>query len=120
MSLDKYKVPLCMTDGVEFTLDDAPKVKIKVKMPINENKQFSFGWARRLPVKDGQIDANPFDVVIAQRDEFFESQIIKIDGVKSPDSFWIDYPLAMDEIWKKVQDATPKYQEQLETELKKS
>jgi hypothetical protein len=118
MSLEKYKMPLCLIDGVEFTLDDAPEVKITVKMPINANKQFSFGWAKRLPVKNGSIDASPFDVVEAQRTEFFGSQIIKIDGVEKPKSFWADYPLAMDEIWDKVQAALPKYQEQLETESK--
>lgn len=118
MGLDKYRLPLCMVDGVEFTLDDAPEVKIKVKMPINANKQFSFGWAKRLPIKLGQIDASPFDVVQAQRNEFFESQIISIQGVKKPDSFWTDYPLALDEIWEKVQAAMPQYQTQLETELK--
>jgi hypothetical protein len=118
MGLEKYKVPLCMVDGVEFTLADAPEVKITVKMPINANKQFSFGWARRLPVKNGTLDATPFDVVEAQRTELFHSQIVKIEGVDKPKTFWVDYPLAMDEIWEKVQAALPQYQEQLESEIK--
>lgn len=118
MSLENYKLPLCMIDGVGFSLDGAPEVKITVKMPVTANKKFSFGWAKRLPIKNGEIDASPFDVVEAQRKEFFETQIIKVEGVDRPKTFWSDYPLAMDEIWEKVQAALPQYQVQLEAELK--
>ncbi|CAB4132239.1 hypothetical protein UFOVP139_54 [uncultured Caudovirales phage] len=118
MSLDKYKLPLCMVDGVEFALDDAPEVKVTVRMPIQANKKFSFGWARRLPIKDGVLEASPFDVVAAQKVEFFETQIVKIEGVDKPETFWKDYPLALEEIWEKVQAALPEYQDQLEEEAK--
>lgn len=118
MSLDNYKLPLCLVDGVEFTLDDAPEVKVTVRMPIDANRKFAVGWAKRLPMKNGQFDASPFDVVEIQKTEFFESQIIKIVGVKKPESFWTDYPLALEEIWTKVRDALPNYQAQLETETK--
>lgn len=118
MGIEKYKVPLCMVDGVEFALDDAPEVRITVRMPIQANKKFAFGWAKRLPMRGGEIDASPFDVVLAQRAELFENQIIKIEGVSNPGSFWDDYPLAMEEIWEKVQDELPKYQKTLESEAK--
>lgn len=118
MSLEKYKLPLCLIDGVQFELDDAPEVKVTVKMPINANKQFSLGWAKRLIIKNGEINASPFDVIDAQQKEFFASQIISIEGVKKPETFWSDYPLAMDEIWNKAKDALPKYEKQLEVEAK--
>lgn len=119
MSLDKYKAPLCLTEGITFTLDDAKEVKITVRMPISVNKQFSFGWAKRLKVDaEGQIDASPFDVVDAQRKELFENHIVKIEGVEKPETFWTDYPLAIEEIWTKVQDALPKYEVQLVAEAK--
>lgn len=118
MSLDSYKLPLCLVEGVEFALDAAPEVKVKVKLPINANKAYSIGWAKRLPIKNGALDASPFDVVDAQRKEFFESQVISITGVKKMESFWAEYPLAMDEIWEKVQAALPAYQDQLEADLK--
>lgn len=124
MSLDKYKAPMCLTDGVTFELDDAKEVKITVRMPINANRKFSIGWAKRLPMSvDGKIDASPFDVVEAQRQELFENQIVSIVGLDMVDevgSFWDEYPLAKDEIWKKVQDSLPQYETQLEVETKKS
>jgi hypothetical protein len=120
MSLDRYKLPLCLTEGVSFTLDDAKEVTITVKMPINSNRDFSLDWARRLRVIDNKISATPFDVIKAQRDSFFETQIIKIEGVESPDSFFKDYPLAEDEIWEKVQADLPDYEVKVEEEIKKS
>jgi hypothetical protein len=120
MALDKYKLPLCLTEGVEFTLDDAPHVKITVRMPLQINKSYSMGWTGRLAVKDGVPNPTWTEIIKAQEDEFFSSQVIKIVGVKSPDTFWQDYPLAIDEIWKKVQAALPKYQDQLVAEEKKS
>lgn len=120
MGLDSYKLPLCLTEGVAFTLDDAPEVKVVVRMPIGSNRKFSFGWAKRLPISDdGKIEATPFDVVEAQRKELFENQIVSIQGVKKPETFWIDYPLATEEIWDKVQASLPKYEKQLEAEAKK-
>lgn len=120
MSLDKYKAPLCLTEGVVFSLNDAKEVKITVRMPISANRKFAFGWAKRLPISDGKIDASPFDVVEAQRKELFENQIISIEGVENKESFWDDYPLAIEEIWEKVQAELPKYETQLEEETKKS
>jgi hypothetical protein len=124
MSLDKYRAPLCLTDGITFELDDAKKVKVTVRMPINANRKFSIGWAKRLPMSaDGKIDASPFDVVEAQRKELFENHIVSITGLDMADeatNFWEQYPLAVEEIWKKVQDALPQYEKQLEVEAKKS
>lgn len=119
MSLDKYKLPLCLTDGVTFTLNDAKEVSITVKMPINANRTYSLDWARRLKVVNNQISATPFDVIQAQRDSFFETQIIKIEGAADPESFFADYPLAADEIWDKVQAALPQYEKNVEAEAKK-
>lgn len=119
MGLNSYKAPLCMVDGVEFSLDNAPEIKVTVRMPIPANKQFSFGWAKRLPMSpDGKIDASPFDVVYAQRSELFASQIIKIEGVKDTTNFWNEYPLAEEEIWDKVQAALPKYRDNLDEQVK--
>jgi hypothetical protein len=124
MSLDKYKAPLCLTEGVTFELDDAKEVKVTVRMPINANRKFAFGWAKRLPMSaDGKIEASPFDVVEAQRNELFENQIVSIVGLDMVDgvgSFWDEYPLAKEEIWEKVQAALPQYERQLEVETKKS
>lgn len=119
MSLNKYKLPLCLTEGVSFTLDDAKEVIITVKMPINANRSYSLDWARRLRVVDNQISATPFDVIQAQRDSFFETQIIKVEGVDNAESFFDEYPLAADEIWEKVQAALPEYEKNVEVESKK-
>jgi hypothetical protein len=119
MSLDKYKLPLCLTEGVVFTLDDAPEVKITVAMPISSNRKFAFGWAKRLPMtQDGKFEANPFDVMEAQRAELIESCILKLEGVSEPETFFKDYPLVIEELWAKVQDVLPTYEKQLETEAK--
>lgn len=119
MSLDKYKLPLCLTEGVEFTLDDAPEVKITIAMPIAANRKFSFGWAKRLPMnQDGTFDANPFDVMEAQREELVESCILKVEGVESKETLFKDYPLIIDELWNKVQAVLPTYEKRLETEAK--
>lgn len=119
MSLNKYKLPLCLTEGVSFTLDDAKEVVITVKMPIDANRDFSLDWARRLKVIDGEIISTPFDVIKAQQDSFFETQIIKVEGVDSPDTFFKDYPLAKDEVWNKVQAEVPKYEKRVDAEVKK-
>lgn len=119
MSLNKYKLPLCLTEGVSFALDDAKEVIITVKMPIDANKDFSLDWARRLKVLDGEIISTPFDIIKAQQDSFFETQIIKVEGVDSPEAFFKDYPLAKDEIWNKVQAELPNYEKKVEAEVKK-
>ena len=119
MSLDKYKLPLCLTEGVVFTLDDAPEVKITVAMPISSNRKFAFGWAKRLPMDEtGKFEANPFDVMEAQRAELIESCILKIEGVENTDSFFNGYPLVIEELWTKVQAVLPNYEKQLEEESK--
>lgn len=119
MSLDKYKLPLCLTEGVEITLDDAPEVKITVAMPISSNRKFAFGWAKRLPMnQDGKFEANPFDVMEAQRAEFINSCILKLEGVDKPETFFSDYPLVIEELWNKVQNLLPNYEKQLEDEAK--
>lgn len=119
MSLDKYKLPLCLTEGVEITLDDAPEVKITVAMPISSNRKFAFGWAKRLPMtQDGKFEANPFDVMEAQRAELIDSCILKLEGVDKPETFFSDYPLVIEELWSKVQELLPNYEKQLEEESK--
>jgi hypothetical protein len=117
MSLNMYKLPLCLVDGVSFTLDHAPEVKITVKMPIAANRGFALDWAKKLPIKDGQITANPFEVIEAQQESFFSTQILSIEGANS-DKFFDEYPTARDEIWRKVQDELPKYEQKLEDEIK--
>jgi hypothetical protein len=112
-----YKLPLCLVDGVSFTLDHAPEVKITVKMPIAANRSFALEWAKKLPIKDGEINANPFEVIEAQQDAFFKTQVLSIEGTDSKD-FFNEYPTAKDEIWKKVQDELPKYEQKLEDEIK--
>lgn len=120
MSLDKYKLPLCLTEGVTFTLDDAKEIKVTVRMPIDANRKFMFGWAKRFPVSpEGKIDASPYEVVEAQRQELFENHIISIVGTNDVDGFWEKYPLALEEIWGKVQDSLPQYQTKMEEEAKK-
>jgi hypothetical protein len=118
MALDKYRLPLCLTEGVSFTLDDAPEVTITVKMPIAANRDFMFAWAKLLPVgADGNIAATPFDMTDAQRRAFFPGQVISVKGVDAA-NFWDDYPLAKEEIWTKVQNALPGYETKLEAEAK--
>ena len=119
MSLNKYKLPLCLTDGVSFTLDDAKEVIITVKMPIDVNRDFALDWSRRLKMVDGEFVSSPLDVYKAQQDSFFETQVIKIEGVDSPETFFKDYPLAKDEIWTKVQNELPKYEKKVAAEVKK-
>jgi hypothetical protein len=118
MSLDKYRLPLCLTQGVSFTLDNAPGVVVTVKMPIAANREYVFAWAKRLPVSaTGEISSSPFELSEAQRAAFFPGQVISVEGVLS-DDFWEEYPLAKDEIWDKVQKALPEYEAKLEVEAK--
>lgn len=118
MSLDKYRLPLCLTEGVSFSLNDAPEVVVTVKMPINANREYMFAWAKLLPVSaTGDIQSSPFDLSEAQRNAFFPGQVLRIEGVLS-DNFWEEYPLAKDEIWDKVQKALPEYEAKLEGEAK--
>jgi hypothetical protein len=118
MSLENYRLPLCMTEGVSFTLDNAPEVTITVKMPIAANRDFMFAWAKLLPVgADGTIAASPFDMTEAQRSAFFPGQVISVTGADAF-NFWEEYPLAKEEIWTKVQNALPGYESKLEAEAK--
>lgn len=118
MSLDKYRLPLCLTQGVSFSLDDAPEVVVTVKMPIAANRDYVFAWAKLLPVSaTGEIKSSPFELSEAQRSAFFPGQVISITGISS-ENFWEEFPLAKDEIWDKVQKALPEYEAKLEAEAK--
>ncbi|WP_116364413.1 hypothetical protein [Parahaliea mediterranea] len=105
--LQAYKLDKAFTDGVELSLDAAPDVVFKVRLPSQYNRGYTqavYGDA------DFDVDANGkvqmkggmVSLKWKQEDAFFEHCLLTMDGHPIPEKFKTDYPGAVTELLMKA------------------
>lgn len=122
--LDAYKMPKSVSEGVEIPLEDAPEVVCVVKLPTTYNKPFRSYIMDNLKVgPSGMVEQPLHEVDQIRREGFLETCLvmISVEGVPvaDPKAFFVEYPIAEDEVFANATKMAKELEEKTEDKAKK-
>lgn len=130
MSLDLYRLPIGLSDGV---LIELPKTDIRflVRLPATSNEEYTNAMMADMNIHVDpmtgtvpDIEMNPNDFRVRQKKVFAEVCVLKMDGVpeqyKTAAEFFKEYPLAERYIFETALELAEVADREIEAALGKS
>ena len=124
--LSSYKLNSAYTEGVDFTLDEAPDVIFRVILPGQYNRAYMADLYNSMDIdvtEDGTVsrgESNLVETSKAQEIAFIDHCLVSIDGEPVPKDFLSEYPKAVRELVEKANEATLQLEGDVENAVKKS
>ena len=125
--LSSYKLDRAFTDGVEITLDNAPDVIFRVKLPsVAYNRDYARAIYSGMSLEadsSGEVNVGKVNMMLAkqvQEEAFVAHCIVSIDNEPVPKMFLEDYPDAVAELIDKAGNLNSKLEEKIADSVKKS
>ena len=122
--LASYKLDKAFTEGVDLTLDAAPDVVFRVRLPSQYNRAYTQALYAGMDfdMTDGEVKpkGGVMAAKYAQDDAFIAHCLLSMDGEAIPDSFASEYPIAVAELIEKATELASKIEAKVSDTVEKS